>query len=77
MKNIITASESQEQQALFEWAELSKRCFPELELLFHVPNGGARSKATAGRLKAEGVKPGVPDLCLPVPRGAYHGLLSN
>ena len=46
----------------------------ELALLFAVPNGGHRSKATAGRLKAEGVKPGVPDLCLPVPRGGSHGL---
>ena len=29
----------------------------------HVPNGGQRSKAVAGKLKAQGVKPGVPD-CL-------------
>lgn len=27
----------------------------------------------AGKLKAEGVKAGVPDLFLPVPRGIYHG----
>ena len=26
------------------------------------------------RLKKEGVKAGVPDIGLPVPRGAYHGL---
>lgn len=25
-------------------------------------------------MKAEGVRSGVPDLCLPVPRGTYHGL---
>ena len=25
-------------------------------------------------LKRQGVKRGVPDLCLPVPRGIYHGL---
>ena len=30
-----------------------------------IPNGGARSKATAGRLKAEGVASGVPDLFVP------------
>lgn len=29
---------------------------------FAVPNGGHRNKATAGRLKAEGVKAGIPDL---------------
>lgn len=42
---------------------------PELRgLLFAVPNGGARSKATAGRLKAEGVVAGVSDLILMVPK---------
>lgn len=42
---------------------------PELRgLLFAVPNGGARSKATAGRLKAEGVVAGVSDLILLVPK---------
>lgn len=25
-------------------------------------------------MQAEGVKAGVPDLCLPVPRGEFHGL---
>ena len=29
---------------------------------------------TAANLKKEGVKAGVPDIVLPVPRGAYHGL---
>lgn len=37
-------------------------------LLFAVPNGSYRSKATAGKLKAEGVVPGVADLILLVPR---------
>lgn len=67
-------SESQEQIYLFQWAELNRRRMPELGLLFHVPNGGKRSMATARRLKAEGVKAGVPDLCLPVARGGWHGL---
>lgn len=31
-------------------------------LFWHTPNGGARSKATAGKLKGMGVLPGVPDL---------------
>lgn len=28
----------------------------------HIPNGGSRNKIEAARLKAQGVKPGVPDL---------------
>ena len=45
-----------------------------MALLYHVPNGGSRKKAEAGRFRAEGVKAGVPDLCLPVARGGFHGL---
>jgi hypothetical protein len=65
-------SEHADQVALFQWAAHAKRgLHPELRLLFAVPNGGQRSKATAGKLKAEGVQAGVPDICLPVPRGPY------
>lgn len=48
--------------------------YPELALMFHIPNGGSRNKIEATHLKAQGVKAGVPDICLPVPRGKYHGL---
>ncbi|MFI3270839.1 MAG: VRR-NUC domain-containing protein, partial [Pseudomonadota bacterium] len=37
-------------------------------------NGGHRHIAVASKLKAEGVKAGIPDLFLPVPRGELHGL---
>ena len=33
-----------------------------------------RDIRTAANLKKEGVKRGVPDICLPVSRGKYHGL---
>lgn len=69
-----TMSEHQEQAALFKWAAMNRRTFPELELMFAIPNGGWRHKITAAKLKAEGVKPGVPDIFLPVPRLPYHGL---
>ena len=74
MKQQGQPSESVEQQCLFRWAEFASGKYPELRLMYHIPNGGARSKATAGRLKAEGVKAGVPDFCLPVSRDGYHGL---
>lgn len=67
-------SESTEQQALFEWAEFASKKTPELKLLHAIPNGGKRHISTAVRLKREGVKSGVPDVFLPVPKGTQHGL---
>lgn len=69
-----TGTETQEQIALFQWADLTKHRVPQLELMYAVPNGGLRNKAVAGQLKASGVKPGVPDICLPVARGIWHSL---
>lgn len=45
-----------------------------VECLFAIPNGGLRNIITARNMKAEGVRPGVPDLFLAVARGDYHGL---
>ena len=70
----LLPKEGQEQATLMSWAQMKSYQYPELGLLFHIPNGGGRSKAEAGRFKAEGVKAGVPDLFLPVPRGESHGL---
>lgn len=63
-----------EQVALFEWAALAAKTRPALHMLYAIPNGGHRSKATAGKLRAEGVKAGVPDIHLPVPVGRNCGL---
>ena len=63
-------TEHQEQVQLFRWAALR----PDLELLHAIPNGGERNVIVARTLKAEGVKAGVPDICLPVPRGGKCGL---
>ncbi|MDI6770118.1 MAG: VRR-NUC domain-containing protein [Anaerolineales bacterium] len=67
-------SEHTEQVALFAWAAMQSNLWPELGLLFAVPNGGLRHVRVAEKLKAEGVRRGVPDICLPVPRRQYHGL---
>lgn len=67
-------SESEEQRRLFIWADLNKWKWPELESLFHIPNGGKRTHAAGGRMKAEGLKKGVPDLCLPAARCGCHAL---
>ena len=59
-------SEHDEQVALFAMAELHQERIPELKWMYAIPNGGHRHKVVAGKLKAEGVKSGVPDICLPI-----------
>ena len=68
------SSEASEQAALMRWAAYQSGRYPQLLMLFHIPNGGSRNSREAANLKRQGVKPGVPDLCLPVAAGGYHGL---
>lgn len=70
----LTGSEDAEQEKVVCWAKLMSNAYPDLELLYHVPNGGSRNKAEASKLKRMGVRAGVPDLVLPVPRAGYAGL---
>jgi hypothetical protein len=67
--------EHAEQVLLMQWWALSHQQFgiPE-QLLFAIPNGGERNIIVAARMKKEGVRAGVPDLFLAVPRGEFHGL---
>lgn len=62
------------QKALMTEVRMNSGRIPELSLMFAIPNGGQRNKAAAGKLKAEGVKAGVPDLCLPVRAHGAPGL---
>ncbi len=71
---IPSLKESEQQSMLIEWANLEVRKYPELKLLFHIPNGGSRNKIEAVNLKRQGVESGIPGLCLPVPRRNFHGL---
>lgn len=60
-------TETEHQILVMCWAKkISLAGRAELDLLFHIPNGGGRSKREAGILKAMGVKAGVSDLFLPV-----------
>lgn len=68
----LCGTEDGHQKALLYQIAISG--IPELKLAFHIPNGGSRNKAEAGKLRAMGVRAGIPDIFLPVPRGPYHGL---
>jgi len=74
--------EHQHQVALILWAYRT-RIPPAADIqpgarvgdyLLAIPNGGHRNPREAGRLKAEGVKPGVSDLLLPLRRQGAAGL---
>ena len=58
--------EARRQAAIVEYV---RRVVPDVQI-WHVPNGGLRSKAEAGRLKWIGVLAGVYDLSLALPGGA-------
>lgn len=67
-------TESEEQQALFRWAQFNSGKYPELRLMYHIPNEGKRSVTTGRRMRLEGLRSGVPDICIPVARGGYSAL---
>ena len=69
-------SEAKHQSFVIKWTEQPsiRSQWPELKLLYHIPNGGTRDPIEAKHMKEQGVKRGVPDLHLPVARGKYHGL---
>lgn len=73
-QRLLTGSEEEAQEMLFERIQYQLGRYPELKLLYHIPNGGKRDKGTAIKLHRQGVKAGVPDLHLPVARGGYNGL---
>lgn len=77
LKVATEGTEHQNQALVFRWAEARTGAHPELALLHAIPNfAGRLGKATAFQgfqLKREGRKRGVPDICLPCPRGQFHG----
>ena len=72
----MARNEDREQQMLIKWSQQAsiRREFPELKLMFHIPNERHCDAREGKRFKLMGVKSGVPDLFLPVPRGLYRGL---
>ncbi|WP_281950264.1 VRR-NUC domain-containing protein [Nitrosophilus kaiyonis] len=75
IKKSYKSSEHDEQSKVVEFCRWNK--IP----IFAIPNGAwipiknhAMRSKYINKLKREGMSPGVPDLCIPVPNGQYHGL---
>ena len=63
--------------ALIQWRDTYVRKYPELGLLIAIPNGGKRNAREGARLKRMGVRAGVSDYFLPVPRFNAGGTIPN
>jgi len=64
-------------RACFDLVRVLSLRYPILRWMVHYPAGGKRPKGEAGKLKAMGAKPGVPDLVLPRRNGQYTGFATE
>ena len=66
--------ESVEQKLFLKNVQGAAYLFPELLHLYHIPNENKSGSLSIGKeLKRQGVRPGVPDNCLPLPKGGWAG----
>jgi hypothetical protein len=68
--------ESATQQKFIKWSrgESSIAKYPGIDMMYAIPNAGKMSPQAGARARSEGLTAGVPDTCLPVPRGGYGAL---
>lgn len=70
----MRGEEHKEQVEFFQWLRHLYDEEPLVKhLVFAVPNGGLRGKREAMRMRAEGVRRGIPDIACMIPVGQYHG----
>ena len=62
----MSETEHEIQATVFDWRQRMVNQNPPLAWLYAIPNGGERTGRAGKMMKAEGVRPGVPDICLPV-----------
>jgi len=75
VKAKLEPSESQSQRALIKWWSHACRGFGLHEkTLMAFPMQGARTPRNGARMKAEGMRAGLPDCLVAVARSNYHGL---
>jgi hypothetical protein len=72
-KRTISHEEADIQSDFFAQTKIFFPSIPD-KLLFAIPNGGSRNKLEAINLKRQGVKRGVADVLLLIPKGGFASL---
>ena len=72
-KRVISHEEADMQSDFFDKVKLFFPGLPD-KLLFSVPNGGSRNKIEAKNMKRQGIKKGVADVILLVPKKGFASL---
>lgn len=67
-------SEDSELIAFFDYIRWQETLNPILSVIFHVENERKCSWAQGLIRKKKGVRAGVPDIIVPIPKGPFHGL---
>ena len=67
-------TEHEDQVAVYQFCVAMAPIYPSLGMIYAIPNGFAGQHSARRYQLAEGMRPGFPDLGLPVARGGYHGL---
>ena len=65
-------TEDTEQMQIINYCNSMSAYVPEYEMIYHIPNEGKRKNGA--KLKRIGLRKGIPDLCLPVPKMVFNGL---
>lgn len=73
-RGIKHGSEDWVQANFFAWIDRNSAERPELLLFFAIPNGSNKSKMQRWVMQLTGLKPGVPDTCLPIATTAHSAL---
>lgn len=66
--------EHKSQAAFITWCKVNERRYPELKTIHAIPNAARRSYKLVGFMLAEGLRKGVLDIHLPIPRGPWSAL---
>lgn len=66
----MLGTEFQESLTLWDWIKLNKLA----KYCFHIPNEAKRSAYTGNRLKKIGLRPGVSDYFIGIPKGEWAGM---